>query len=112
MENKINEASTDLVQIVKNWNEKYKNGCIYDDSSYATISFLYDKAGLVNPDLKYGGGALLYLNWINMSSLFNAIFTADTEQDVMEVLSKECPEDVKNKILKLFNEVQVIKSNI
>ena len=100
----ISKANTDIKQIVENW--VAKEGKL----SSETILFLFDKIGYKSSFLRNGEFYVLFADWEDLYTIFDAIMTAKIEQDVTSILKKECPADLKNKIVEFFNEVQSIKS--
>lgn len=96
---KISKANTDLKQIKENWVEKQGK------LSSETILFLFDKIGHKSAFLRNGELYALFADWSELYPLFDVIMTAKNEQDVTRILNDKCPDDFRNKIVGLFNEV-------
>lgn len=98
------KANTDINQIVKTWEEKQGN------VNSETILFLFDKIGFVSSFLMNGEFFALHSDWATLYPLFNTIFAAKTEQNVLEILNSEYKH--KDKIIDFFNEIQSVKSHV
>lgn len=100
----ISKANTNLKQIIENW--ELKKG----ELSYETVLFLFEKIGFKSSFLTNGEFYALTLDWLKAYPLFNLIMTAKNEQDVISILKENIHDDLKNKILYFFNEIQVLKT--
>lgn len=100
----ISKSNTDIKQIVENW--ELKKG----ELSYETVLFLFDKIGHQSSFLRNGEYYVIYSDWIGLYPLFNFIMTAKNEQDVISILKENIPDDLRNKILDFFNEIQACKN--
>lgn len=101
---KISKVNTDLKQIKETWVEKQGK------LSSETILFLFDKIGYKSSFFRNGEFYALFADWSELYPLFDVIMTAKIEQDVTGILNEKCPDDFRNKIVGLFNEVQSIET--
>lgn len=99
------KVNADLKQIKETWVEK--QGIL----SSETILFLFDKIGHKSAFLRNGEFYALYADWSQLYVLFDVIMTAKNEQDVTGLLAETCPDDLRNKVVGLFNEVQSLTTN-
>ena len=97
---------TDLTQLVSIWVEK--QGRLSSD----TILFLFDKIGFRSVFLLNGEYYSLINDWSYFYPLFNAIFTYETKEAILICLKEPFDLIIKENIIKLFDEVQLIKNQL
>lgn len=94
------KANTDLAQIKSAWNEKQGK------QNSDTILFLFNKIGFESSFLSNGEFYALFADWSEALPLFDLIFNAKTEEEILSKLNPKFLDKYKDKIVSLFKEIQ------